>query len=169
MTLALRVFVPWLEVAETKVTRVGSVLVSVTALAANGPWFVTSTVRSRLLVCVTGFGEAKSDTARSAAGTTVVMAVAVLSTGLISWPLAETVVVLVIWPTLLGVTRMLTVARPRTGRFPRSQLITPPENTQLPCELETELNVTPAGRESDKVTPLASVTRLVLALVTTNV
>src|SRR5258705_7155608 len=128
MTLALRVLVPCVEVAETKVTLVGNVLVRVTALAANGPWFVTTTVKSRLLVCVTGLGNAESDTARSAAGTTVVTAVAELFGGFISSPLAETLAVLVIWPTLFGVTRMVMVARPRTARSPKSQLTTPPEN-----------------------------------------
>src|SRR5947208_15791665 len=90
---------------------------------------------------VAGSGEAVMLTARSAAGLTVVKAVAVLLAELRSGSFAETVATLVRVPARVGTTTRVMTARPLLVSAPRSQTTLPAEIAQDPCEFVAKTNV----------------------------
>src|SRR5882724_4559954 len=100
------------------------------------------------------------NSARSAAGLTVVVVTAVLSAGLISWPFPNTVALLVTGPATVVVATMVIVACPLAARLPKSHVTTPPEKLQLPWLLVAETKARVAGRVLVTLTPLATVARV---------
>lgn len=67
--------VPWLPVALSKLIPSGSVSVSVTPVAPDGPWLVTVSVYVRVLFTGIGLGDAEAETPRSAEGVTVAISI----------------------------------------------------------------------------------------------
>ena len=92
---------------------------------------------------------------RSAAGVTVVPAVAVLLAALGSAGLPETLAELVIEPAAVGVTMIVTVAVAVLAIVPRLQVTVPPACEQVPWLGEAEMKVTPAGSVSVRVALVA--------------
>jgi len=68
---------------------------------------------------------------------------------------APTVTELVIEPSAVGTTVRVTAVELLGLRRPIEQTTNPAEALQAPGELEAETNVGPAGRVSDRVTPVA--------------
>jgi hypothetical protein len=102
------------------------------------------TVPSRRLVVVTTGGSF-----------TVVVAVAVLLAVLGSFSVAVMVAVLVIVPATVGVTTSVTVIVPPLAIPPRLQVTVPLTWLQVPWLGVADTKVTPAGRVSVRVTPVA--------------
>ena len=92
---------------------------------------------------------------RSAAGFTVVEALAELLAGTRSTVSAETLAWLVIEPSDCGVTLIETLALPAFAIVPSAQVTVPLACEQVPWEGVAELKVTPAGSVSVTLTPLA--------------
>ena len=61
----------------------------------------------------------------------------------------------VIEPADCGVTLMETLALPAFARVPSEQVTVPPDCEQVPWDGVAELNVTPAGKVSVRVMPVA--------------
>ena len=144
---------PW-AMAETKVTPGGSVSMRVTPVATEGPLFLMLILLVRISPTNTGSGKSVLVTEMSADGTTtVVVCVAVLLLKLGSGGLlATTVAVLVISPVEVGMIRMtvLVVIAPRS-KSPMLQVTMPPSSLQPPGDV-AEMNVTPGGSVSVRVT-----------------
>ncbi len=90
---------------------------------------------------------------RSAAGSTVVCALAVSFDELRSPASELTLAWLVMLPSLCGRTLIATLALPPLATVPSAQVTVPDACEQLPCEGVAESKVTPAGRVSVTVTP----------------
>lgn len=107
--------------------------------------------------CPTSTGSGASDLVRdkSADGSTVVWVPAALL-ALFGSPVEEvTLAVLVIVAAVCGVTLIETLALAAFASVPSEQVTVPDDCEQLPCEGVAELNVTPAGRVSVRVMPVA--------------
>ena len=89
-------------------------------------------------------------------GTMVTVCVALLFPGTRSGSLPVTFIVLVIVPTAVGVTTMLTFESNAEARAPILQLTVPCDCTQLPGVAVAETKLVPFGSVSVKVTPVAS-------------
>jgi hypothetical protein len=122
LQLTAAVQVPWLGVAETNVTPVGTASVKVTPVAGDGPLLVTIRVYVRLLPIPTGLGEAVLVTARSAEDVAVTLVEAVLFAVLGSNSFNVTVAVFVDVPGAVAVTIILTVAVAALASEPRLQV-----------------------------------------------
>jgi hypothetical protein len=93
---------------------------------------------------------------KSAAGLTVVLAVAVLFAVFGSNSLLFTLALLVITSTTVGLTTILTVAVAPLARFPTLQVTVPPDRVQLPWLGVAETKATLEGNVSVTSTPVAS-------------
>jgi hypothetical protein len=112
-------------VALTKVTLAGSVSVTTTLLALDGPKFVTEIVYVRLLVALTTAG-ADLPSPTSATGVTVVpTGELVLLPGFGSAVVEVTVALFVTAPLAGAVTVIVTFVVPPLTRFPKTQLTIP--------------------------------------------
>jgi hypothetical protein len=100
-------------------------------------------------------GEADLASDRSALGTTVVIALAVLFDVTGSFSAAVTPAVLVSAPTDVGVTTSVMVTLAPTSRLPMLQVSDPPDSEQLPIEDTAETKVTVAGSASLTVASVA--------------
>jgi hypothetical protein len=89
------------------------------------------------------------------ASATVVLSVAVSLLESESGSFDATEAVLVIVPSLWGVTLIWTVAESPLARVPRAQVTVPAASEQPPCEELAESKLTPAGSGSFKETPPA--------------
>ena len=105
---------------------------------------------------MTGSGESVFVTARSAAGLTVVEAVAVLLLETGSLTLDETVAVLLIVPVDCGRPLIVIDAPAPSATVPSWHVTVPLACEQLPCEGVAESKVIPAGRVSVTCTSVAS-------------
>src|SRR5205807_2369298 len=111
----------------------------------------------------TGSGVSVLAITRSAAGLTVVLAVAVLLSGFGSASVPLTLAVLVSVPAAVGWTTIVTVALAPLARFPRLHVtVLVPE--QLPWPAEADTKVTPLGSVSLTVTPVAPEGPLLMAV-----
>jgi hypothetical protein len=143
-------------VADWNVTPLGSVSVTVTPAALEGPALWTASVYVNSCPEDTGSGESDFVIERSATGSTVVVAPAVLLAGLGSLVLEDTVAVLVIGPVTWGVTLIWTLALAPLATDPSGQVTVPADCVQpLPWEGVAETNVTPAGSVSLRLTAAA--------------
>src|SRR5262249_41745739 len=119
-----------------------------------------------------GPGTGVRTTARSATGWTVVVVVTVLFKGLGSSVRLETVALFMIVPiaAAVGGTMMVTVTVALTFSVPMAAVTVPPDCAGgNPGPVAAETNVTPAGRTSVRVTPVASLgPRLVTVIVYTR-
>src|SRR5439155_918343 len=141
--------VPWLGVAETKVTPAGKVSVSVTPVAVLGPPLATVTTYVMVCPARTGSGESVLVTARSTAALTVVLCMVVLLAGLVSASFAVAVAVFVIVPGAAGaVTTMVRVALAPLLMVRRLPVTVLPTVVTVPWLGVAETNVTPAGKVS---------------------
>src|SRR5919108_520842 len=130
-------------------TPAGRLSVSCTLVALEGPEFWAVSVYVRSWPTGTGSGESDFVRERSAAGVTVVSALAELSEGSDSVIAEETVALLVIDPSLCGRTLIEIVAFAPEASVPREQLTVPLEGgAQVPCDGIAESNVTFAGSAS---------------------
>ena len=102
-----------------------------------------------------GSGESVFVSERSAAGSTVVPALAELSALLGSATSEVTLASFVIEPSLCGRTLMSTVAPWPLVIVPSGHVTVPLDSEQVPCEGVAESKVTPAGRVSETCTPVA--------------
>src|SRR5437773_2289295 len=97
--------------------------------------------------------------ARSAEMTTdwdVTVADALLFAMLGSVTAEETVAVLVMLPAVFAVTTMVAVAPALLARLPRLQVTVPVAREQVPWDDAADTKVTPAGRGSVRMTPVAA-------------
>ncbi len=140
--------VPCVETAETNATPEGSVSVTTTLAALDGPRLDATSEYVSSCPCSTGSGESDLVIERLAAGLTVVTAVALLFAELGSLTLDEALAVLLIDPVDCGVTVIWTLALAPFAMVPSGQLTVPAACEQLPCEGVADTNVTPAGRVS---------------------
>ena len=69
---------------------------------------------------------------------------------------AFTLAVLVIVPVDLGVTTIVTLNTAATGNEPKSHIMVPPALPQVPCVGVAETKVTPGGRVSVMLIPVAA-------------
>ena len=93
--------------------------------------------------------------AKSATGTTVVLAEAVLLVEVKSITPDVTLAVLVTAPSLMAVAVIVTVAVALLTRLPSAQLTTPLVWLEVPCVVVADTNATLAGSASVNTTPLA--------------
>ena len=151
------VHVPCVGIAERKVTPAGSVSVSVTPVAVDGPKLWTSMSYVSWSFTATGFGEPDLETRRFAeGGTTVVTTVELLSLGSGSVSAEVTDAVLVSIAGAPGaVTTMSTPRDVVLGIEPMLHVTVPDTCVQVPCVGVAETKVTPAGSVSVSVTPVA--------------
>jgi hypothetical protein len=138
------------------VTPAGSTSLSSTAVAVDGPALWTPSVYVSSSPASTGSGAADFVSARSAAASTVVSSLAELFAGARSVMSELTVAWLVIRPPSGERTPMSTPAPAPSATVPRSHVTVPPSSVQLPWVGFAASNVTPAGRVSVTVTPVAS-------------
>jgi hypothetical protein len=161
--------VPWLGVAESRVTLAGNVSVTVTPVAEFGPRLVTVIVYVICSPTKTGSGESVLVIARSAgvvAGlTVVVIGPAVLLPELGSGVVLNTLALLLRSGglTIVGVTVMVIVALAPLARLPRLQ-VTVLVPLQLPWLGMAEPNVTLPGNVSVTVTAEAEVGPLLVTM-----
>jgi hypothetical protein len=145
-------------VADTNEVPDGSASVICTPAALEGPPFETVTVYVKLLPAETGSGESVFVTERSAAGTTVVPAVAVLLVASGSVVVEATTALFEIEPVELGAVTLIVMAGADAPalREARVQVTTRATREQLhPVPLD-ETYVTPAGSVSVTVRLCAS-------------
>lgn len=159
--------VPWLGVAEVNVTPAGNVSVTVTAAALAGPLFVTVIEYVRVPLTDTGSGESVFVIDRSAwfAGAfTVVVPGALLFAVFGSVSFAVTLAVLLNVPAAVGVTTIVTVALAPLINVPRvhETVVVP---VQLPCVVDDETNVAPAGNGSVITTLVAELGPLLVTVI----
>jgi hypothetical protein len=146
---------PCAEVADWKVTPLGSVSVTDTPVAADGPALLTPKVYVSSCPDDTGSGASDFVIERSATGFTVVAAPAELLAGVGSLTLEDTLAVFVIVPVDWGVTLIWTLAPAPLAMVPSGHVTVPPDCEQLPCDDVADLNVTPLGSVSLMLTPVA--------------
>jgi hypothetical protein len=104
-------------------------------------------------------------TDRSAEAVTLVLALAVLLALLKSFSVAVTLALLVMTPPDVGaVTVMVTVADPALAIAPRLQVTVPALWLQVPWVAVADTKITPLGRVSVRVTPLAPLGPALLTL-----
>ena len=94
-------------------------------VAREGPLFVIMTVKTVLLVVSTAFGNAVSETDKSAIGLTVVVTEEVLLGKIASTVEEETTAVFVIVPAFVGLTMIVTVTVALFNMLPTLQVTTP--------------------------------------------
>jgi hypothetical protein len=163
---------PCVAVAETNVLLAGSVSVSETPVADDGPAVAMDTLYERLLPWATGLGVAVCETPRSAEPLTVTPAEAALLVKFGSLSAAATEAVLLSVPRVAGatLTTTVTVAPLPLARVPRLQ----GRAVQLPWLEATETGLTPAGSVSLTVTaeaelaPLLVIVRVYVRLLPAN-
>ncbi len=146
---------PCVGVADVKVTPPGSVSVTVTPAAEDGPALLTPIVYVSSWPEETGSGESDFVMERSATGSTVVVALALLFAGVGSATPDETLALFVIEPALCGVTLIWTLALAPFATVPNEQVTVPDACEHEPWDGVAELNVTPPGSVSLRVTPVA--------------
>lgn len=119
--------------------------------------FVTVNVKVTFVPAGKLCGAAVSARARSAAGFTVALALAVLFAVLGSGSVAETVPVFAIVPVVVGFSTIVTMATPPFGRVPSGQLNVDIELIPhvAPAGGVAPTNVTPAGSVSPRTTFVA--------------
>jgi hypothetical protein len=162
---ALWLQVPWVAVADTNVTPLGRVSVRVTPVAPLGPALLTLTVYVSVPATITGSGLSALVTETSAEAVTVVVALALLFALLGSAWVAVTVALLVMTPPETGaVTAIVTVALDPLARPPRLHVTVPALWLQVPWVAVADTNVTPLGRVSVRVTPVAPLGPALLTL-----
>jgi hypothetical protein len=143
-------------VADTKPTPAGNVSVKLTPVAVLGPALLTLTVYVRLPPDTTGSGLSALVIDRSTEAVTVVLAVVLLLPAFGSFSVAVTVALLVITPPDVGaVTTIVTVALPALAIVPRLHVTVPALWLQVPWVAVADINTTPAGNVSVKLTPVA--------------
>ena len=140
--------VPCDGVAESNVTPAGSVSVRLAAVTASGPEFSTMSVYVSCCPSSSGSGESVLVSDRSAAWSTVVSALALLSKGSGSTTRERTLAWFVIEPALCGLTSIVTVALASSARLPSAQSTMPASSEHVPCEGVADSKVTPAGSVS---------------------
>ena len=143
-------------VAEPYATVLGRLSVSCTPVALRGPELATVSVYVSCWPASTGSGPSLLVSDRSAAGSTVVCAVAVRSA--VSG--STTSDVMLAWllsvPGPCGVTLIATVASASSAIVPRLQVTVPLDSMQgSPCDGVAKSNVTPPGSVSVSTTPVA--------------
>src|ERR671934_238317 len=148
--------VPCDGVAESNVTPAGRVSFTCTPVALDGP--ALAAVREYVSSCpaLTGSGESAFVSERSAAGVTLVDALAELSAGLSSKMSEETLALFVIEPSACGRTFTATVALAPEVTVPSAHVTVPLASEQLPCKGVADPKVAPAGRLSVTCTPVVS-------------
>ncbi len=146
---------PCVIVALTNDTPLGSESLTETLVAVAGPLLCTPSVYVSCWPERIGSGESEFVSTRSATGSTVVVALAALFTRTGSAVAADTLAWFVIELPDVGVTVMVTLAFPPLATEPRLQVTVPLACEQLPWVGVAELNVTPPGRVSVTVTPVA--------------
>ena len=147
--------VPWEGVAESKVMLAGSVSVTVIPVARAGPALPTVSVVGEQLAGQHRIGRVRLRQRqvgrrhhRGLGGRTVV--------GVFGSAVSEvTFAWFVIVPAACGVTLIETLALAAFARVPSEQVTVPADCEQLPWEGVAELNVTPAGKVSVRVMPVA--------------
>src|SRR3989304_984023 len=144
---------PWVEAAEPKARLAGRGSVRGVFVASSGPEFVTAMVYVSASPAKTRLGVSLFATDRAAVGMTVAMSLVVLSARAGSNSLPATAAVLVIGPSVLGVTTIVQVATTPLANAPMLQATTPPASEH---PAEAELNVAPPGRVSVITAPVAS-------------
>src|SRR2546425_8487723 len=149
---------PCAELAETKVAFAGNRSLSTTPVA-GGPTtarlLTTRIMYVRSTPTPTGSGRSFMRTSRSGAETTSVLCVARLLVGSGSGSAAVTSALLLIVPSLVGLTTIKTDMCVPTGKLPILQVTTPRVSEQVPSPVVAEMKVTLGGRLSLSVTPLA--------------
>ena len=165
---ALQVTVPEALVqpleAETNVTPAGRVSVTTTPVAGLGPLLLAVTVYVMVLPATAEAGPVFVID-RSAEAVTLVVAVAVLSPLVGSGSLALIVAVFVMLPPVAGaVAVMVIVALAPDASVPTAQTTVPEALVQVPWVELADTNVTPAGRVSVTVAPVAVPGPLLLAV-----
>jgi hypothetical protein len=146
---------PWDGVAELNVTPDGSVSVTVTPAAPEGPALLMPSVYVSCWPEETGSGESDFVIERSATGSTVVVALALLFAEFGSLTPEETLAWFVTDPVDGGVTLIVTLALAPLAMLPSAHETTPEDWAQLPCEAVAVLNVTPLGSVSLTATVVA--------------
>lgn len=131
--------VPCDGVAESYVTPLGSVSVTVTPVAPEGPAFWTSSVYVSWLPEDTGSGESDFEMARSAIGSTRVLSLAELFAELGSFTAEATIAWFVIDPGDGGVTLIWMLTLSPLATVPRAHVTVPDDSEQLPCDGRLEL------------------------------
>ncbi len=146
---------PCVVETETNVTFAGRVSLTATPLVADGPALWTPSVYVSCWPVWIGSGESVFVSSRSAAGSTVVDALAELFDVLRS-PASE---VMLAWfvtlPSLCGRILMSMLALPPLVTVPSAQVTVPLACEQVPCDGVAESKVVPAGRVSVTVVPVA--------------
>src|ERR1035437_8510406 len=130
---------PCVALVERTLTTAGSRPLTATPVAKLGPALVTAIVYVTLLPATTGFGKALRLIARSAAGPTVVLTVAVLLAVTGSNSVAPTVAMAVIIPSAVGDTVMVAVADAPMSRRGTLQRTTLPTVLTVPWETVVDL------------------------------
>lgn len=143
-------------VAETYEVPAGTVSLTVTAAALEGPAFATVIVYVTLLPAMTGSGESAFVIERSADGLTVVPWVDELFVLSGSVTPDETETVFEIDPAEPGVTTIVTDADAPAVIVPRLHVTVPPACEHEPCDGVAETNATPPGSVSLATTEVAS-------------
>jgi hypothetical protein len=135
-------------VAETKTDPGGRVSVTLTLVAVEGPAFWRPTEYVSSAPAGTGSGESVVVIERSAAGFTVVAALALLLPVLGSLTFEATVAVFVIEPVACGRTTICTVAFAPFATVPSEHETVTPVCEHVPCDGVADSNVTLLGSVS---------------------